>query len=150
MSEHGIQLSWQRETPDFAYESYDRTHLIRFSGGETLRSTAAKQYLGDPAIANPEELLVAAVSSCHMLTFLALAAKKRLILDEYMDEATGSLGKNQNGKIALVKVILRPKVKWGDSTSLSSEELESLHHKAHEHCFIAQSINCQVEVDFKV
>ena len=77
MSEHRISLAWKRQTPDFAYDTYDRTHTVMFEGGQTIQASAAAAYLGKADYANPEELLAASLSSCHMLTFLAIAAKPR-------------------------------------------------------------------------
>src|SRR5688572_3539642 len=99
MLNHTITLNWQRETPDFNYKTYNRSHTVKFSGGSELTVTAAPEYLGDPNITNPEELLVAALSSCHMLTFLAIAATKGFVVDSYVDNAAGTLGKNAEGRM---------------------------------------------------
>jgi organic hydroperoxide reductase OsmC/OhrA len=148
MSEHKITLKWQRTTPDFQYKTYDRTHQIHFSGGDQLSVTAAPEYLGNPDIANPEELLVAALSSCHMLTFLAIAAMKGLTIDSYVDEAVGVLGKNATGKMAVTDVILRPKIAFSGTNQPDQATLDQMHHKAHENCFIANSVLANVKVEF--
>ena len=147
MSEHNITLSWNRTTDDFNYKTYNRTHTIQFSGGDHLQVTAAPAYLGDPKITNPEELLIAALSSCHMLTFLAIAATKGLIIDSYTDDAVGSLGKNAEGKMALTKVILHPKISFSGANQPDAATLHNMHEKAHVNCFIANSVNFEVAVE---
>lgn len=143
MSVHRARVEWRRATPDFAYETYDRTHTIALEGGQTLQGSSAPDYKGDPARANPEELLAASLASCHMLTFLAVAAKSRLVVDAYEDQAEATLGKNAAGKMAVVKVLLRPKVTFAGEAP-APEKLQALHDKAHAHCMIANSINCEV------
>jgi organic hydroperoxide reductase OsmC/OhrA len=86
MSEHKVALEWKRETESFAYESYNRDHVVAFEGGVRVPASAAPDFRGNPAQVNPEEALVAALSSCHMLTILAIAAKKRFVVDRYSDE----------------------------------------------------------------
>src|SRR5512134_3385223 len=110
MSEHRISLAWKRQTTDFTYDTYDRTHTVMFEGGQTIQTSAAPAYLGKAEYANPEELLAASLSSCHMLTFLAIAAKSRYIVDSYEDETTAILDKNAEGAMAVTKIVLRPKV----------------------------------------
>jgi organic hydroperoxide reductase OsmC/OhrA len=145
MSTHHASIRWSRATPDFAYDTYDRGHDWRFGGGTTLRATSAPEYKGDAALPNPEEALVAALSSCHMLTFLAVAARKRLVVDAYEDDAEGVLAKNAEGKLAVTTVTLRPRVTF--ASEVSPETLAQLHHQAHEHCFIANSVKTEVKVE---
>lgn len=146
MSEHRAILNWERKTPDFNYKTYDRTHKIHFSGGSDIYVAAAPEFLGNPEITNPEELMVAALSSCHMLTFLAIASMKNLVVDHYTDEAVGVLGKNQNGKMMITQVILHPKVVF-NGTSPDKATIEQIHHKAHETCFIANSVITEVKIE---
>lgn len=89
MSEHKVGLEWKRESERFTYDTYNRDHVVTFEGGARVPVSAAPAYRGNPALVNPEEGLVAALSSCHMLTFLAVAAKKRFIVDRYSDYAVG-------------------------------------------------------------
>jgi organic hydroperoxide reductase OsmC/OhrA len=144
MSEHKATITWKRETKDFAYETYDRTHTVKFEGGITIKGSAAKEFIGKPEYANPEEVLAAALSSCHMLTFLAIAAKSRLIVNSYEDHAVAILDKNAAGKAAVTKTILRPRVVFEASTPVTPEKLNELHDKAHRNCFIANSVNFDV------
>ena len=145
MSEHKIKLSWKRNTPDFVYETYDRTHEIEAQGGTKITASSAPEYLGKAELMNPEEMLVAALSSCHMLSFLAVVAKSRLVLDSYEDQAEGVLEKGPDGKLWITKVVLRPKVKFAND--VSSEKLAQLHGKAHHVCFIANSVKTEVTVE---
>ena len=145
MSEHRATTSWKRKTQDFAYETYDRTHTVRFEGGIECKASAAQEYMGKRELVNPEELLVGALSSCHMLTFLAIAAKSRLVVDSYEDHAQGVLEKNSEGKLCVTKVSLNPKVTFGGEKP-SPEKLRDLHDKAHKNCFIANSVKCSVSI----
>jgi len=147
MSEHKATLVWERTTPDFNYKTYDRTHKIHFSGGSDIFVAAAPEFLGNPEITNPEELMVAALSSCHMLTFLAIASMKNLVIDRYEDNAVGVLGKNSAGKMALTTVTLRPIVVFSGANQPDPATVEQMHHKAHENCFIANSVTTDVRVE---
>ena len=111
-----------------------------------MTATAAPAYLGNPANTDPEEAFVASLSSCHMLTFLAIACKQKFILDSYEDEAVGHMEKNAEGKLAITRVELHPKLKWSGVKTPTAEELEKLHHAAHDNCFIANSVKTEVKV----
>jgi organic hydroperoxide reductase OsmC/OhrA len=146
MSEHRATIVWKRETPDFTYQSYNRDHDWRFDGGATVRASAAPAYLGSESCIDPEEAFVASLSSCHMLTFLAIAAKKRFVVDDYQDQAVGVLDKDSAGHQAIVRVILHPQVKFSGEKIPSPEELRQLHEQAHHACFIANSVKTEVSV----
>jgi len=146
MSEHHAKISWQRTSQDYTYQTYNRAHDWQFSG-TTVPASATKEYRGDPERVNPEEALVAALSSCHMLTFLAIAAKKKLPLDSYVDEAVGFMEKNEAGRFAITRVTLRPKIVWSPGVTVTREELEKMHHESHEGCFIANSVKTTVTVE---
>ena len=96
---------------------------------------------------DPEEALVAATSSCHMLWFLSLAAKRGFVVDSYVDEAFGVMEKNQTGKLAITRITLRPDIQFSGDKVPSAEELKSLHHTAHEECFIANSLRSEVLIE---
>ena len=98
MSEHRIKLNWKRATPDFDYKTYNREHTVTFKNGRALEMSAAPAYKGDPSKVDPEEAFVASLSSCHMLTFLAMAAGRKFIVDSYVDDAVGFMEKNAEGK----------------------------------------------------
>jgi organic hydroperoxide reductase OsmC/OhrA len=146
MSEHAAKIAWSRGDRDFTYEKYSRDHTWSFDGGVEVHATAAAAFLGNPALVDPEEAFVAAVSSCHMLTFLAIAAKRRFVVDRYEDAATGFMEKNEAGKLAVTRVTLRPAVQFAEKGP-SAEELAHLHHLAHESCFIANSVRTAISVE---
>ena len=109
-----------------------------------MLATAAPAYLGNLANVDPKE--VASLSSCHMLTFLAIACKQNFVLDSYGDEAVGYMEKNADGKMAITRVELHPKITWGGDRKPSAEEVEKMHDSAHENCFIANSVRTKVTV----
>lgn len=145
MSEHHATIAWERTTEDFTYDTYSRNHLWRFGGGVEIPASAAPGFLGDAGRVDPEEAFVAALSSCHMLTFLAIAARKRLVVDRYRDSAVGYLEKNADGKLAVTRVVLRPEVVFQETPA--AEVIDRLHHRAHEECFIANSVRTEVRVE---
>jgi organic hydroperoxide reductase OsmC/OhrA len=145
MSEHHATVTWQRTGDDFAYETYSRDHIWAFAGGVTVPATAAPAFHGDPARVDPEEAFVAALSSCHMLTFLAIAARKRLVVDSYRDTAVGHLEKDAGGKLSMTRVTLRPAVTFAEPPT--PDVLDRLHHRAHEECFIARSVKTEVTIE---
>ena len=142
MAEHKIALKWFKGDVPFTYDSYPRNHSVTFKDGAPLMFSAAPAYKGDPSKGDPEDMLVAALSSCHMLSFLAICAKKRITIDAYDDEATGWL-ENEGGKLWMTRVVLRPKVR----TDAAAETLAEIHHLAHEACFIANSVKTEVVVE---
>jgi len=147
MSEHKITLEWKRESEGFSYESYNRDHVLIFGSGARVAASAAPGYRGNPAHVNPEDALVAALSSCHMLTFLAVAAKRKFVVDRYDDHAVGFLEKNQKGKLAITRVVLHPKIAFGGTTLPTQEDIAALHERAHAECFIANSVTTEVTVE---
>ncbi len=149
MSEHVAEIIWKRTSESFAYDHYNRAHDWRFDGGVTVPGSAAPAYKGDPERVDPEEAFVAALSSCHMLTFLAIAAKKKLAVDAYEDRAVGRMDKNANGKMAITSVDLRPRVTFAPGVEVDAATLKKMHHDAHENCFIAQSVKTLVIVHSK-
>jgi organic hydroperoxide reductase OsmC/OhrA len=147
MSEHKVTLTWERGDTPFEYQKYSRDHTWKFDGGHEMQASAAPAYLGNPKNTDPEEAFVASLSSCHMLTFLAIAAKKKFVLDEYIDEAVGHMEKNPEGRLAITRVELRPKLKWSGEKKPTAEELDAMHHAAHDQCFIANSVKTEVTVE---
>jgi organic hydroperoxide reductase OsmC/OhrA len=147
MSEHKVTLTWQRGDKPFEYQKYSRDHTWKFDGGHEMEASAAPAYLGNPQHVDPEEAYVASLSSCHMLTFLAIACKQKFVLDEYLDEAVGMMEKNAEGKMAITKVTLKPKIKFSGDKQPTKEELDKMHHAAHENCFIASSVKTEITVE---
>jgi len=146
LSEHRVRVSWERGGVDFAYESYPRDHAWSFEGGVRVPASAAPAFRGSPERVDPEAAFVAALSSCHMLTFLAIASRKRLVVDGYQDDATGFLEKNDAGRLAMTRVVLRPRVAFAGAQP-ASEVVADLHERAHRECFIANSVLTRVEVE---
>jgi organic hydroperoxide reductase OsmC/OhrA len=145
MSEHKATIRWNRGGKDFTYKGYSRDHVWVANGNE-IPASATPQYLGNPNRVDPEAALVSALSSCHMLTFLAVAAGKGFVVDSYEDEAVGHLEKNANGKFAVTRVELHPKIVFGGAKQPTAEDLDALHDKAHKECFIANSVLTEVRV----
>ncbi len=150
MSEHKVTLTWKRTTPDFSYATYNRDHVWTFDGGVEVKASAAPAYKGNPAFVDPEEAFVASLSSCHMLTFLALATKHKLVVDRYVDRAVGHLEKDDRGRLAITRVELHPEIGFGGGAPPAADLLDRLHHEAHEQCFIASSVRTEVTVESPV
>jgi organic hydroperoxide reductase OsmC/OhrA len=142
MAEHRIALNWERGDTDFTYDTYTRNHSITFKNTPPMMFSAAAAYRGDPAWGDPEDMLVAALSSCHMLSFLAIAAKKRLVVESYQDDAVGFL-EHEGGRLWMTRVILRPKITCGADAAT----LAGIHPMAHDACFIANSVKTKVLVE---
>ena len=146
MNEHHATVRWQRTSADFTYDTYSRAHEIAFKDGKVvLAASSALEFRGEDGRVNPEEAFVAALSSCHMLTFLAICARKRLTVDSYDDDAVGFLDRGPSGKLWVGRVILRPRVRFG--AAVDEATLAELHHKSHENCFIANSVTTNVTVE---
>jgi organic hydroperoxide reductase OsmC/OhrA len=146
MSEHIAEIIWKRTSEGYGYEDYNRRHLWRFDAGIDIAAAASPEYRGEADCVDPEEAFVAAVSSCHMLTFLAIAAKKRLVVDAYEDRAVGHMDKNAEGRIAITRVDLHPRITFAPGVEVDAATLEKMHHSSHEHCFIANSVKTEIVV----
>lgn len=152
MSLHSATVTWQRQADEiFSDNQYSRGHEWQFDGGAKIAASASPDVVPLPysvaANVDPEEAMIAALSSCHMLVFLGIAAKKRFVVDSYQDYATGTLEKNEQGRIALTKVELKPKVVFSGENQPTLEVLEKMHHQSHENCFIANSVKTQVTTE---
>ncbi len=146
MPDYHVALSWARTTPDFSYDTYSRSHELRTGSGVNIPASSAPEFLGATDRVNPEEGLIGALSSCHMLTFLAVAARKKFVVDRYEDDAVGTLAKNAEGRLAITHITLRPKVVFSGQAP-SAEELQKIHEAAHRGCFIAASIRSEVAIE---
>lgn len=151
MSEHLATVEWSRGEQDFTGNRYSRAHAWRFDGGAVVRASSAPtsvpEPLSDPTAVDPEEALVAALSSCHMLFFLAFAARGGFTVDSYRDEAVGVLGRDERGKTSITTVALRPAVVFSGDNRPDAAAIDTLHHRAHEACYIANSIRADVTVE---
>ena len=145
MSEHKATLKWNRGDSGFGYKEYPRQHAWEFPrSGQSLKASAAPDYLGEADCADPEETFTAALASCHMLTFLAIASMSGFIVDSYEDEAIGHLEKAEDKKPWLAKVEMNPKITFSGDKQPSAEEIEKLHEKAHHECFLARSVKTEI------
>ena len=146
MSEHSVTIAWHLP-PDteFDYDHFDRSHDWTFAGGEVLQASASPEYHGDVTKVNPDDAVIAAVSSCHMLTFLAIAAKQRLKVLSYIDWPVGILEKNAEGRVAITRIELRPKVVFDEDPDDAA--LRKLHDSAHRNCFVANSLRSEVVIE---
>jgi organic hydroperoxide reductase OsmC/OhrA len=148
MADHRATIHWQRTSADFTYDTYNRAHEVRFKDGAiVLPSSSAPQFRGDADRVDPEEAFVASLSSCHMLTFLAICARKRITVDAYDDDASGHLEKGEHGKLWMGHVTLRPRVRFAPGVTVSKATLDDIHHHAHEDCFIANSVKTEIGVE---
>jgi organic hydroperoxide reductase OsmC/OhrA len=149
MSEYVATVEWTRGDQPFSDRRYSRAHDWRFDGGAVVRGSSAPGSvpvpMSDPAAVDPEEALVAAVSSCHMLFFLDFAARAGLIVDRYTDEAVAVMGKDDRGKVGITEVTLRPEILFSGPQP-DAATLDGLHHRAHEACYIANSIRAEVRI----
>ena len=148
MSEHHASVRWKRTSAGFTYDTYNRAHEVRFNKGAiVMPGSAAPEFKGDVDRVDPEEAFVGALSACHMLTFLAICARKRLIVDSYEDDAVGIMEKNPDGKLWVSRVTLRPRITFAPETSPDSAVLADIHHHSHAECFIANSVKTIVSVE---
>ena len=150
MSEHTATIIWQRGGQPFIDNAYSRGHEWKFDGGATVPASASPDVVPLPmSVAenvDPEEAFVASLSSCHMLFFLSIAAKRGFIVDSYTDAALGYTGKNKDGRVAVTKVVLEPKVSFVGDNVPTAEQMQQMHEKSHGLCFIANSVNTEVIV----
>lgn len=150
MSEHKAIITWNRTSADFLSGKYSREHTWNFDGGLSIPASPSPSVVPAPfsnaANVDPEEAFVASVSSCHMLTFLYIAAKKGFQVDSYRDEAVGLMTKNEKGVPWISSIKLSPKIVYSGGILPTPQDEADLHHLAHEQCFIANSIKTEVVV----
>lgn len=149
MSKHTATIQWQRQASEiFSDNQYSRAHTWTFDGGLQVPASPSPHVVPLPlSVAenvDPEEAFVAALSSCHMLVFLSIAAKRRYVIDSYIDAAEGELTKGDNGREWVSRVELNPSIVFSGDKQPTQEQLEKMHHMAHENCFIANSVKTEV------
>ena len=151
MAHYNAEILWQRGDQNFLDNRYSRAHHWSFDGGVTVPASSSPHVVplpwSDEHAVDPEEAFVASLSSCHMLWFLSVAAKQGFQVDRYQDQALGVMAKNTEGRVAMTEVLLRPRVSFGGALHPSSEQLQELHHQAHEACFIANSVKSEVRCE---
>ena len=148
--EYRATIVWRRDGEDFAKGRYSRAHEWRFDGGVTVPGSASPSVVPAPFsrqdAVDPEEAFVAALSSCHMLTFVDMARRAGILVESYADEAVGIMERIAPGKMAITRVTLRPRIVFGGAVP-DRAKLDELHHAAHEACFIANSVKTEVKVE---
>ena len=151
MAEYRATVSWQRDGAKFTDNRYSRGHRWSFDGGIEVPASASPQVVPLPlsveAAVDPEEAFVASLSSCHMLFFLSYAAKRGFVVDSYRDEAIGVMAKDGAGRMAVVRVTLRPEVRFSGELRPAPADLDALHHRSHESCFIANSVKTEIRCE---
>lgn len=151
MASYRATIDWSLEAgADFAAGRYSRGHSIVFEGGHEVPGTASPHVVGNKwsveGAVDPEQMLVASISTCHMLTFLHMARNAGFVITRYRDEAVGVMEKNTAGRMAVTKVTLRPEITY-EGRRPTAEEADKLHHQAHEECFIANSVTTEIGVE---
>ena len=151
MSEHKATIKWTHSQGDFLKGTYSREHVWTFDGGVTVPASpspsAVRVPFSNPANVDPEEAFVASLSSCHMLTYLYVAARKGFEVGSYEDEAVGAMTKNERGIFWVSSVVLHPRITYAGAKTPTREEEEQMHHAAHDQCFIANSVKTDVRVE---
>lgn len=152
MSTYSATISWSLlDEEKFTDNRYTRAHSWHFDGGETVRASSSPHVVplpySDESAVDPEEAFIASLSSCHMLWFLSIAAKWGFVVEQYEDQAKGVMQKNGEGKSAITEVTLRPEVQYAKENQPTEKENAEMHHKAHEQCFIANSVKTDIKVE---
>ena len=146
MSKISIDLTWELNQGVLTPGKYSNKHEIIFNPNITIIGDSAPDWQGDPKNSNPEQTLAASLSSCHMMTFLALAAKMNWPVISYKDKAVAKLGKNSLGKMSVTDIELNPKVKFSKDFSIDEKKMREIQDRAHRYCFIANSLSSEVKV----
>ena len=148
MTDYTAEVLWLRNGQDFVGNRYSRRHQLRFDGGIEVAGSSSPHVvplpMSDAAAVDPEEAFVASLSSCHMLWFLSIAAKHGFCVERYFDAAAGVMGKNPEGRMAMLTVTLKPEVQFSGERVPTHEQIAGMHHEAHEACFIASSVKTEV------
>jgi organic hydroperoxide reductase OsmC/OhrA len=147
MAKYQATVSWQSDG-EFTSGRYSRAHELSFDGGAVVRGSSSPHVVpkfSDPAGVDPEEALIASASACHMLWFLSLAQAQGFDVASYRDEASGAVGKDDRGRIAITRIALLPEIRF-NGREPTADELRLLHHQAHDKCFIANSLRTEITV----
>lgn len=148
MSRYTATVAWQRRSDEaFVDQKYSRGHEWRFDGGAVVAASSSPHIVPKHSVeanVDPEEAFIASLSSCHMLFFLSFAAAQGFVVDDYTDESEGTLTRNADGQMAMTEIVLAPRVTYqGRAPDRATEE--ALHHKAHEACFLANSVKTRIQ-----
>ncbi|MBH90690.1 MAG: osmotically inducible protein OsmC [Candidatus Marinimicrobia bacterium] len=146
MSKISIDLFWKLENGELTPGKYSNQHEIIFTKNTKIKGDSAPDWRGSELNTNPEQTLAASISSCHMMTFLALAAKMKWPVISYKDNAIATLGKNSKGLMSVIKIKLNPKIQFSGSFSVNDSEMRKMQDRAHRYCFISNSLSNEVKV----
>ena len=146
MSDYVAKLNWSLGDGVLEAGGYNVNHRMRFAGGLEATMTSAPDYGGDARYVNPEEAIAASLSSCHMMTFLALCAKAGWQVTSYEDSAVARLGKTQDGRTCVASIHLHPVTQFAKGHDKTTSELEEMHERAHRYCFVANALSCEMKV----
>ncbi|CAH6993415.1 Peroxiredoxin [Vibrio chagasii] len=154
MSDYGALIRWQKgEDEAFSDNQYSRGHTWEFDGGVIVPASSSPHVVPLPLSVeenvDPEEAFIAAIASCHMLTFLGIAAKQKYVIESYVDDAIGVLEEDESGRSSVTKVTLRPKIVFLGTKNPTAKQLDKLHHLAHKNCFIANSVKTEIVVEMR-
>lgn len=151
MGEYTAVIEWSRAGATFTDNRYSRGHCWLFDGGTTVPASSSPQVVPLPmsieAGVDPEEAFVASLSSCHMLWFLSIAAKRGFIVDIYLDHAVGIMGKDAAGRLSMTRVTLHPEARFSGDGRPTTDDVLAMHDEAHEQCFIANSVRTEVRCE---
>lgn len=151
MHSYFARTEWQRGDQPFSDNKYSRAHTLVFDGGLRVPGSSSPLSVPEPmsvaANVDPEEALVSAASSCHMLVFLYVACKAGFVVDSYHDDAIGNMDRNEQGRLAITRILLRPRIVFAGTRQPTASELDALHHAAHDDCYIANSIRAEIVVE---
>lgn len=151
MHAYQTTVRWLRNGQVFTDNRYSRSHEWSFDGGAVISASSSPSIVPLPmsveAHVDPEEALVAAVSSCHMLFFLSFAAREGYVIDSYVDHAQGYMARNEAGKQAMQRIVLRPEIHFAGDRIPTQTQIAALHHRSHDECYIANSLKCAIEVE---
>lgn len=146
MSKHSIDLSWSHAANPVVDDTYTRNHQLTLNPGLQVMASASPEHKGDPACTDPEQLVVSALASCHMLTFLAIAELKGFSVTSYDDNAVGYLEKGDSGKPEVTRIELQPKIVFSGEHQPDAATQKRMHTSAHRNCFIANTLKTQVDI----
>ncbi|MFT5550165.1 MAG: organic hydroperoxide reductase OsmC/OhrA [Candidatus Azotimanducaceae bacterium] len=147
MSDLSIDLVWKRTSAELLPGQFSNLHDVTYNQQFQLKADAAPDWGGNAEYTNPEQALAAALSSCHLMTFLALAAKVKWPVASFSDHAVAHLGKNAKSQMSVTKIDLHPTVEFDPGFEVSDEELKNMHDRAHRYCFIANTLDSSVEIN---
>lgn len=151
MSEYQTVIQWDRDGAVFTDNRYSRSHRWLFDGGVEVPASASPKIVPLPlsaaAAVDPEEAFVVSLSSCHMLWFLSIAARRGFLVDSYRDVAVGVLARDSSGRLAITRVTLRPEARFAGDKRPTADDVTAMHHEAHEQCFIARSVRTEVRCE---